>query len=269
MTLKLLINYANETFRKSQRFNSRQGIRVGLLDKVISYGPEDVDPIFFDKNREILCQKKGNGYWLWKPYFIQKSLELIEQGDFLFYCDSGSYFINPIQPLIDIVEQCNQDVIPFELGYVEKFWTKRDAFVLMNCDTPRYTDSKQRLAAFIFMRKSRCSTDFAGEWLHLAEDGRLITDLDNQLGQPNYPEFKEHRHDQSIYSLLTKKYGFEAYRDPSQWGIPFQDLFPNSNYTQLINHTREGRHPIPLPTRIAWKTRMLALECKRVLPFRT
>jgi hypothetical protein len=32
-----------------------------------------------------------------------------------------------------------------------------------------------------------------------------VQDMDNTLGQPNYPEFYDHRHDQAIFSLLTKK----------------------------------------------------------------
>jgi hypothetical protein len=40
------------------------------------------------------------------------------------------------------------------------------------------------------------------EWLAYASDPRLITDTDNTLGKQNLPRFREHRHDQSIRSLL-------------------------------------------------------------------
>lgn len=237
--MKLLINYANAVFRKSQKLNSRTGLTVGLFDKVISYSPRDIDPDFYERNKKILSQEKGNGYWLWKPYFIKKALDMLSFGDFLFYCDSGSYFIRPITPLIEISSERGQELIVFELGRIERAWTKRDAFILMDSDSPEYSDSKQRLACFSLWKKSKFTMDFICEFLYFAQDERIITDLENQCGHSNYPEFEEHRHDQSIFSLLTKKYGLDAYRDPSQWGNGRKESYPNSQYEQLIEHTRE------------------------------
>src|SRR6266568_1851483 len=100
--MKLLINYANNIFQESQKLNTKTGKEIGLFDEVISYSPLDIDKNFLDKNKNVLKQKRGNGYWLWKPYFIKRGLETLKDGDFLFYCDSGSFFIKPITPLIDI-----------------------------------------------------------------------------------------------------------------------------------------------------------------------
>lgn len=235
----LLINYADGSFKSSQKLNSKTAKNVGLFDKVISYTSSDIEPGFFNKNKKILSQKRGNGYWLWKPYFIKKSLELLNPGDFLFYCDSGSFFINPLTPLVDIVRNNEQDILPFELfDKIEKVWTKRDTFMLMDCDSPRFTDTNQRLGGFILMRKSKFTMDFSEEYLNYAQDERIIADLENRCGYPDYPEFKGHRHDQSIFSLLTKKYELGAYRDPSQWGNKVKELYPASNYDQLIELTR-------------------------------
>jgi hypothetical protein len=238
--MKLLMNYANDTFRKSQKINSKTGKEIGLFDEVISYSPDDIEPDFYKRNRKILSSGKGNGYWLWKPYFIKKTLEMLNWDDFLFYCDSGSYFISPITPLIEISLLNRQDIIVFELPCPEKIWTKRDVFILMDCDSPKYSDSNQRLSSFSLWKKSIFTINFINEFLHYAQDERLITDLKNQCGYPNYPEFKEHRHDQSIFSLLSKKHNLDAYRDPSQWGNSLKNLYPNSNYEQIIEHTRKG-----------------------------
>jgi hypothetical protein len=195
-----------------------------------------------------LGQTRGNGYWLWKPYFIRRSLDLLNSGDFLFYCDSGSYFVRPVAPLMEISSESGQDLIVFELEHLERVWTKRDAFILMGCDSPRYTDSRQRLASFSLWKKSRFTVDFASEYLYFAQDERLITEIDNECGYPDYPEFKAHRSDQSIFSLLTKKHDLEAYRDPSQWGNGREQDYANSRYEQLIEHTR--RRTVPFSQRI-------------------
>ena len=235
----VLINYANAIFKDSQKLNSITGKEVGLFDRIVSYSPKDLDETFFNNNRNIFKQKKGNGYWLWKPYIIKKSLESINDGDYLFYCDSGAYFIDSIRPIIDISKDCNLDIIVFELGDLEKMWTKRDAFILMNCDRSKYADSKQRLASFSLWKKSAFSIEFINEFLYYAQDERILTDMDNQCGSANYPGFKEHRHDQSIFSLLSKTYEIEAFRDPSQWGNDQKQDYPNSSYGQLIELTRK------------------------------
>jgi len=247
--MKFLMNYASGHFLDWQELNSLSGMHIGLFDKVISYAQEDIDRGFFEKNRGILTQPKGNGYWLWKPYFIQRTLERLEEGDFLFYCDAGAYFIASIEPLVELCRSSGQDVICFDVAdaacgthtAIEVAWTKRDAFILMKCESPQYTQSLQRQASFSLWRRSAFSVDLAREWLAYGQDERLITDLENQLGEPNDACFVAHRHDQSIFSLLTKKYEFEAYRDPSQWGNDVRERYPNSPYGQLIYHARGSK----------------------------
>ena len=67
---------------------------------------------------------------------------------------------------------------------------------------------------------------FLNQLLEFAQDERIITDIDNQRGLPNHPEYREHRHDHSILSLLSKKYRLRAHRDPSQWGNHVADKYP-------------------------------------------
>jgi hypothetical protein len=240
----VLINYADDLFIKSQKKNSKTGKKNGLFDEIISYHPKDIDNDFRKKNRDILTQKRGGGFWLWKPYFIKKTLETLKNGDFLFYCDSGSYFINSISEIILLSIDKKQDVIPFELIHFEKEWTKRDAFVLMDCDTEKYFETKQRLASFVLIRKSETSMNFVNQWLDYAQDERILTDRENQCGFENYLEFKQHRHDQSIFSLLTKKFEFKAYRDPSEYGNSLEESYPDSKYKQFIVHTRERNYSL-------------------------
>ena len=83
----------------------------------------------------------------------------------------------------------------------------------------------------------------------------ILTDIPNACGLSNLPEFKDHRHDQSILSLLAKKHNVEMFRDPSQWGNPHKrpsarqknemlpfpysdEPFLNSPYGTLLNHHR-------------------------------
>ncbi len=204
----------------------------------------------------MLRSRTGAGYWLWKPYFIKRALSMLNEGDFLLYCDSGSHFIDRIDPLIEIAVRTQQQVIPFELTHLERRYTKRDAFILMGCDTARFTDTRQRLGGFILLQKSAFAEAFVNEFLDLAQDPRLITDMKSRLGS-DYADFVAHRHDQSIFSLLTKRYGLTAYRDPSQWGNSLREEYPASTYGQLIELTRE-RTSGPDALLLWWWRRMRA-----------
>lgn len=246
---KVLINFANQVFAKSQRRNTLSALSVGKFDRAISYTPKDIDRNFFRDNRRILSRVKGAGYWLWKPYFICRTLGMLREDDFLFYCDAGAYFIDSIDGLADTARRTGQDIISFDVGFIEKNYTKRDAFRLMGCDAPDYTDTAQRLASFILLRKREFSMNFAAEFLEYARDERILTDMENALGYPNYPGFVAHRHDQSIFSLLTKRYRLPAHRDPSQWGNGGEANYPDSQYRQLIEHTRQRNFSVWLKTK--------------------
>jgi hypothetical protein len=237
---RLLINFATLKFWTSQQQNARTGLAVAGFDEAICYGPKDIERSFFNRNRAVLSADIGAGYWLWKPYFIKRALGLLSEGDFLFYCDSGSYFIDRIDPLIEVATRTRQQIIPFELIHLERSYTKRDTFISMGCDSPRYTDTRQRLGGFILLQKSAFAQAFIDEYLDLAQDPRLLTDQENQLGSGNYPDFVSHRHDQSIFSLLTKRHQLTAYRDPSQWGNDLREQYPASTYGQLIELTRRS-----------------------------
>jgi hypothetical protein len=243
--MKVLVTYADKAFRQIQKLNRESAIRHGRFDRIRLFGPRDIDPSFRRANEEILVQKRGGGYWLWKPYFIHRTLTELKMGDLLMYCDSGALFIDDPQPLLTLCENARSDVISFELAHAERTYTKRDAFVLLGCDTAEYTDTQQRLASFIILRQSDFSLRFAAEWLHWAKDARALSDSPNTLGLPNHEGFIDHRHDQSLFSLLAKKHRVPAFRDPSQWGNDCCDSYPNSTYPQIIDHVRGSAAPKP------------------------
>ena len=104
----------------------------------------------------------------------------------------------------------------------------------MDVDTPPYVYSMASVASYIFLRKSTQSFSFISEWLVHAQDSRMLTDDPNVLGKPNYEDFIDHRHDQSILGLMAKKWNLTTYTDPSQWGEkytrPYPTIFQHHRY---------------------------------------
>lgn len=216
----VLINYANAPYKKAQAYCTDTAYKIGKVDKVIEYGPEDIDKSFYQKNETILSMRRGGGLWLWKPYFICKTLQDLNDGDYLIYIDSGCYFINTSQYFIDALGQANQDILCFDLlDMQEKKYTKPDAFELMGLTENRYKETNQRMATVIVCKKTKFTEIFFSEFLKYAQDIQLIYDGEPKKYQEEFPDYICHREDQSIYSLLTKKYGLKGYRDPTQWGI--------------------------------------------------
>ncbi|GFI21984.1 hypothetical protein IMSAGC011_00757 [Lachnospiraceae bacterium] len=238
----IAVNYADKSFRRAQKLNSKTAKQWGA-DKVIEYGPEDIDEIFRRRNQEILSVPRGGGYYLWKPYIYRKAYDVLGEGDYLIYTDSGAVYINKIQYLIDCMEQEKVPIMIFSLEQerIEKGNTKRDAFVLTGCDETRYTDTPQSIGGYFVCKKMPEVEAFLDEVLYYAQDIRIISDRPNVMGLSNYKEFTDHRHDQSVISLISKKYGFKRFRDPSQFGQINHyesEVEHRSTYPQIIDSHR-------------------------------
>lgn len=238
----IAINYANEDFSKAQKLNLETALEWGA-DRTIGYTPADIDAEFRDTNKHILSEKRGNGYYLWKPYFLNKAYKELKEGDYLIYTDAGSIYVNKIQYLIDCMEKEQLDIMVFSLQneMLERKYTKRDAFILMECDTSEYVDTPQSIGGYVVVKKSEFVEKFLAEDLTYAQDERIITEIDNTLGKSNYEGFVAHRHDQSIWSLMTKKYKLKRFRDPSQFGMINHyenEVEVRSTFPQIIDSHR-------------------------------
>ena len=209
------INYSNERFRRAQKLNTKTAYKQGA-DKVFSFSPKDIDKDFWMDNKMILSSRRGNGYWLWKPYFIKKVLDTMQEGDCLVYSDAGLFYLNNIPAFFNEMREKDHWLMCQGTGYLERQYTKRDAFVYMGLYTPEYSDTEQR-AGTVALIKCEKAVKLVDEWLGYACDARIITDMPNVCGKQNYRGFIEHRHDQSIFSLLTKKYQVSQ-------GILFEDF---------------------------------------------
>jgi hypothetical protein len=108
----------------------------------------------------------------------------------------------------------------------------------MGCDAPKYWNALMTNGAISLWINNDENIKILNEWLIYNRDIRILGDDPNMCGLPNFMEFKDHRHDQSVLSLLCAKYNFEIFRDPTQWGNEEINLFTNSPYSQLFNHHR-------------------------------
>ena len=179
---------------------------------------------FYSEHKTMLDMERGAGYWLWKPFIMLETLREMQDGDCLIYSDAGVEIIADLTPLVRATLETPAVKIFRGNGEAWEF-TKRDCFFFLNADEPRYHHAPMADASFIVCMKTAQACEFIAEWLEICLDPRILTDQPNTCGLPNLPGFKDHRHDQSILSLLAKRNNFELIDYPFRY----------------LNHHR-GRH---------------------------
>ncbi len=148
----------------------------------------------------LFAKREGAGYWLWKPRIILDALERAAEDDLVVYADSGSDLRAPLGPLAATAQ--GRDGVLFWNDYPNWMHVKRDAFVLTDTDLPRFHQARQLDAAFLVLRNNHRVRAFVRLWLEHCTDPRQLTDQPNTCGRPDLPGFIQHRHDQSLLTLL-------------------------------------------------------------------
>jgi hypothetical protein len=256
-----VINFADRGFAQQQHDNTMSAYKKGKADKVIEYHPDDIDKSFIEANPGVFkFMDRGYGLWIWKAYFITKTLERLSYGDYLFYCDSGSYFINDIHILIKIMEEKAIDLMPFELPLLEFQWTKREAYDKMGISD---FSRNQVLAGYILLKKSQFTISFFKEWLTCMTDLQLSSP-EMQTSTTNFENFITHREDQAVFSLLVHKHQLEVFRDPSQFG-EWPWLYNTED--KIIFHPKNYSNS-PYPRILVSNRRILARKFRRTMFFK-
>lgn len=199
-----LISYASDYIYKQNQNNLvASATLTQAFDVIMSYQPHHLDPRFVEENKEILMQKRGAGYWLWKPYIILQTLNIMPENDILMYADSTAIFKDGLNEILKLNEK--HDIILFQTSkdFKNISWTKRDLIDKILPNDISFLQKPQLEATYIILRNNPKSRELIKNWLELAKDSSLITDSPSK--NPEYSSFIEHRHDQAILSALYYK----------------------------------------------------------------
>lgn len=211
-----VVNYADAAFEHARKVNSTSAVEIGKADTVMEYHPDDIKD-FIAANPEIFKYKRGSGLWAWKPYIIYDALLKIEDGDWLFYCDSGAEIINDIHYLISQAENDHENKMVFQLTWASAHkYTKAETFEWMGCDDRKHF---QVLATCSLWKKTSDNLTIIKEWLDACCEERLISSKRFDESIPEDPAFISHREDQSLFDIVVRKHGIRPYRDPSDYGV--------------------------------------------------
>ena len=218
------ITFADSLLAPSLEKISTEAKASGYFDEIKMFDETFFEKEYWSANKEWYnTHKRGFGYYLWKPYLVRKELEKINDGDILVYMDAGcviNYSSTAKKRYAEYLELLKHfDIICFEHSdCMEREYSKRavlNYFGVQNDE--RFLSSGQIHSGYVILKKNKLTMQIVNEWETIMHEHReLITDELSTEGE--LPEFKENRHDQSIYSYLCKKYGAKI--------LPEEEIYP-------------------------------------------
>lgn len=204
-----------------------------LIDSAKKYEPilysedflkkcEDFWPIhrdFIEKNA------RGYGYWLWKPYLIKHTMQFMDENDVLFYCDTDFIFReNNFNELLKDVKKCK--IIGSSTGRKELTWNKMDTINRIGVEISE--NDIQIQAGILLISVCKETRTLVEEWYSICCENTYKYLDDTPSSKLNHSSFIEHRHDQSIFSLLLKKHNI-GYQTNIMDVLRTQKLTPHNN----------------------------------------
>jgi len=186
----------------------KQADALKLFDKTTLYTDAHLkqDGQFWNTHGSFIEQnRRGYGYWLWKPYLIKKTMEQMKDNDLLLYLDSGCEIdIREKEYLVEMFELVKQDYIVGTFTQIEGCWNKMDLILKLDMNDDKYLYTKQRQAGALLFLVCDRTRHLVNQWYDIASEYHMIDDTPSI--NTNVSCFRDHRHDQSIFSLLSKKY---------------------------------------------------------------
>jgi hypothetical protein len=220
----------NKNFHDAVNRICSEAEQIKIFDKIIGYTEQNLmdDKKFWNKHGNFITNnQRGYGYWFWKSYLTKKTMKEMNDNDILVYADAGCTInSNGKQRLLeyfDIVNNSEFGTLSFSLEHLEKTWTKMDLINELNAYDKLNT--LQLVGGIFILRKCNNTINLIKEWYKLMCNYHFINDTPSIL--PNDPSFIEHRHDQSCFSLLRKKYGSIVLNDETNRHIWHKNEYAN------------------------------------------
>lgn len=237
---KYFFSFGNPTYYNNLRILKDTVKERGNVDRILVFKDTDIDLAFYEERKKLFDDNRGFGYWSWKSYFIKYFLDKADNESVFLYADAGNEVLGDLTSLYDICYKDTRGVVLFENteagpynGVLKNIhWTKSDCFNLMNLKTDECIYGDQVNAAFILFRKTDFSTMFFNEFFEYCKNYNIISDAPNITENFN-KNLVDHRHDQSILSLLSIKYKTTILSSPNQ------NNTNRNEYGQLFDHNRK------------------------------
>lgn len=256
------ITFSNSTSDFSFDRIKYEADSMGCFNGVECYTEKDFNKDYWEKYKEHFNGTRGYGYWSWKPYFLKKKLSEMNDGDIVVYADTGCMLlkdnVDELRKWFGIAYNSPSGILSPCFGpYLEHEWTRYDLYDYINKtynenNIDIFDKAIQCGAGVLVICKNEKSVDFVNQWNDVMSNHfELCTDA--QSSMPNHPKFHENRHDQSVFSMLSKIYGIETINTEN--GIVNKDKSPI-----ICTRCKNDRYTWQKPVRVLFDNQIYDLQ---------
>jgi hypothetical protein len=238
VTKQCIVNFfsqGRENYKEGTERMVTSALRQGYTGDVIIFSPDFTRNDVMETPNGLVKTIKGypvtNAFGICKPHkeapYMFKShcfQYAKEQGyEEVLWCDSSTLFLKNPQHYFELAKEIG--VITFDnQGCLESVFTSDDCLEQMGC-SPEYANTFFQVEAFTILfnfNHQRANLVFE-DYAHYCNDGICLLGASGSTR----PEFKAHRHDQSVLSFILRKH----YGIPINYGgwVVNEDFFKRMN----------------------------------------
>lgn len=208
--------------------------------------PKLLDLIDSNYGRETL----GFGYWLWKPYIIDKELSVLKPKDVLIYIDSGCEVVKKAKSNAILENYINyaqaNSILAMKLDASMHEYCELDIAKHFGLTDAQFSNLSMISATMLVITGNSKSRQLVGDWVKCTLDNPKL--LSGNSTYSGHDGFIAHRHDQSILSALIhlnhiKPYANQIDFDPKSDGSNFELFYAarNKHMFSIMPYTFFGK----------------------------
>jgi len=216
-----------------QRKAKMQRLRSLPHVQTLLYTEDDLPQEYYDTFAWAFEKPEYRGFWTWKPWILRNLTQhYFQTGDLVLWLDSDELFrrtdtddsLHPyVQTLLCNMEHRNRDnfggIYPFErcFGHAEYKYTKPS--VLEQFNATAYAANKEQIyAGMLGFQVGPDTLSFLQEWQDYGKDPVLFGNDADFPSPTDLPAgYKQHKNDQSIFSLLVRRHNMTTWAPPYFW----------------------------------------------------
>ena len=224
------VSFADKRYAAQKRIK-REAENMNFFNHIVVGDERIWDPWYYKKYKDRWTER-GLGYWQWKSYLIRRTMDRMNESDYLIYADAGctlnSRGIPRLNEYLKMVSDSSCGVLGFNQHFREADWSKADLFAYFDAlGDSKYLNHGQVAATCIILQKKPISQRLIDEWFYIMHSHHdLASDAPSLL--PNSPNFQVNRYDQSVFSLLMVKYGGVE--------LPVEEIFTEGDWEELKDY---------------------------------
>lgn len=205
------LSFADSKYAQTLDRIRKEAVDLAVFKDIYTWNETNLESSWLKNHKQFIYDfyYRGYGYWIWKSKVIEQTLDRIPEGSVLVYCDAGCTLKK--EAISTLKYLCHQvrcwkglGVLAFYLNYEESEWTKMDLMEYLHFED---YSSPAVQSGVLFFKNSKDVRQLVKRWQEVCCMNHYKYVDDSPSLSPNKPNFKEHRHDQSILGILLKQQG--------------------------------------------------------------